>query len=68
MNNNEFRCNCVEMTRAIKNKIDMEIANMSPVEVAEYLQNRRESLLSNINKNNIHNEISFGKAKGKEQW
>ena len=41
MNNNEFRCNCVEMTRAIKNKIDMEIANMSPIEVAEYLQNRR---------------------------
>ena len=42
MNNNEFRCNCVEMTRAIKNKIDMEIANMSPVEVVEYLQNRRK--------------------------
>ena len=42
MNNNEFRCNCVEMTRAIKNKIDMEIANMSPVEVAEYLQKRRK--------------------------
>ncbi|MDR1829803.1 MAG: hypothetical protein LBQ76_03435 [Candidatus Fibromonas sp.] len=27
-----------------------------------------KSLLSNINKNNIHNEISFGKSKGKEQW
>ncbi len=27
-----------------------------------------ESLLSGINKNNIHSEISFGKSKGKEQW
>ena len=27
-----------------------------------------ETLLSGINKNNIHNEISFGKPKGKEQW
>jgi len=26
------------------------------------------SLLSGVNKNNIHNEISFGKLKGKEQW
>jgi antitoxin component of MazEF toxin-antitoxin module len=27
-----------------------------------------ESLLSSINKSNIHKEISFGKPKGKEQW
>ena len=27
-----------------------------------------ESLLSGINKSNLHKEVSFGKAKGKEQW
>jgi antitoxin MazE len=27
-----------------------------------------ETLLSNVKKNNIHKEISFGKPKGREQW
>jgi hypothetical protein len=36
-NNNEFRCNCVEMTRAIKDKIDKELENMS---VVEYLRRK----------------------------
>jgi len=30
---------CVDMTRRIKDKIDMEIANMAPNEVCEYLRN-----------------------------
>jgi len=35
----EFRCNCVGMTRAIKDKIDAELADMTGSEIINYLQN-----------------------------
>ena len=38
-NNEEFRCNCVEMTRAIKDKIDAKFATMTGNEIVEYLRN-----------------------------
>jgi hypothetical protein len=38
MNNKEFRCNCVEMTRAIKDKIDAKFARMNGDEIVEYLR------------------------------
>jgi hypothetical protein len=38
MNNKEFRCNCVEMTRAIKDKIDAKFACMNGDEIVEYLR------------------------------
>ena len=39
MDNSEFRCNCVEMTRAIKDKIDAKLANMTKDEMSEYFKN-----------------------------
>jgi hypothetical protein len=38
MSNSEFRCNCVEMTRAIKDKIDAKFATMSGDEIVAYLK------------------------------
>jgi len=37
MTNDEFRCDCVAMTRAIKDKIDAKFANMTGDEIIEYL-------------------------------
>jgi hypothetical protein len=39
MSNNEFRCNCIEMTRAIKDKIDAKLAKMTRDEMSEYFKN-----------------------------
>ena len=39
MSNNEFRCDCVEMTRAIKDKIDAKLAKMTKAEMSEYFKN-----------------------------
>jgi hypothetical protein len=41
MNDNEFRCNCVEMTRAIKDEIDAEFATVN--ELFEYLVSCRKT-------------------------
>ena len=38
MNNNEFRCDCVEMTRAIRNKLNKKFATMKRGELSEYLK------------------------------
>jgi len=40
MNNSEFRCNCVEMTRFIKDKIDAEFPTIDAL--YEHLIKRRE--------------------------
>jgi len=41
MNNAAFRCDCVELTRNIKDEIDAEIVNMNKYEFLEYLRNAR---------------------------
>jgi len=38
MNNNEFRCNCVELARAIKDKIDAKLAVMTKDEMSKYFE------------------------------
>jgi hypothetical protein len=40
MNNDEFRCDCVEMTRAIRNKLNAEFPTMDAL--FEHLLSQRE--------------------------
>jgi antitoxin component of MazEF toxin-antitoxin module len=50
---------------------EMSLKTGYKVFIAPMMQERKyslESLLSGINKNNIHKEISFGKEKIREQW
>jgi len=35
---NEFRCDCIAMTRSIKDKLDVEFATMKVGEVSQYLE------------------------------
>jgi hypothetical protein len=46
MNNNEFRCDCVKMTRAIKDEIDAEFATVNEL---------YENLVSNRSKSGSEN-------------
>jgi len=38
MSNDEFRCDCVEMTRTIRNKLNKKFATMKRGELSEYLK------------------------------
>ena len=50
MNNDEFRCDCVEMTRAIRNKLNAEFPTMDAL--FEHLLSQREGY--NKQKNTQH--------------
>ncbi len=55
----------IDKDTAVELEVEDGELHVKPKSISEY---SLEELLRNVSKENIHNEIDFGEARGKEQW